>query len=471
MTTPSEQNGHSYEHLKETFEQTPLFEDKTWKLSPHAWPITQNQLREIETLGQACLDFHKALETLYLRSTEGKNLLRNKSLIAPWVADYLDRGKPHHLVKHGRCKVTRGQLPSVIRPDLLVTEDGFALTEIDSVPGGIGLTAFLNRLYADVSDNIIGDKDAMLSGFYKALAAKTPDKHAPMIVIVVSDEAATYRPEMAWVCEELQKLGKRVYCFHPDEVYPLGEFLHVSIDGNPETVDVIYRFYELFDLPNLKTLPYFFEALEQELVELTPPMRAFQEEKLSLGLFHHGMLAQFWREHLPKRSFRALSKAIPKSWVMDHTLLPPTAVLDGPLVGGNPIREWTDLNEASQKERNLIIKISGFHETAWGARSVTLGSDFSRDDWSEGIQQAVEMSDAHLHVLQEYQKPQRLSHPVYADPETTFPMQGRIRLCPYFFVDGDKAVLSGILATFCPADKKIIHGMRDAAMLPCQLVD
>ena len=50
-------------------------------------------------------------------------------------------------------------------------------------------------------------------------------------------------------------------------------------------------------------------------------------------------------------------------------------------------------------------------------------------------------------------------------------MQGRIRLCPYFFVDGDKAVLSGILATFCPADKKIIHGMRDAAMLPCQLVD
>ena len=78
----------------------------------------------------------------------------------------------------------------MIRPDLLLTEDGFALTEIDSVPGGIGLTAFLNRLYAGVSESIIGDNDAMLDGFYRALAAKAPDKHAPMIVIVVSDEAA-----------------------------------------------------------------------------------------------------------------------------------------------------------------------------------------------------------------------------------------------------------------------------------------
>lgn len=471
MSTSLEQPGHSFDFLKETFEKTPLFEDKTWKLSPHAWPINSRQLEEIKKLGQACLEFHKALEILYLRSFEGKKLLRNRNLLAPWVADYLDRGKPHHLLKHGRSKVTRGQLPSVIRPDLLLGEDGFALTEIDSVPGGIGLTAFLNRLYSKVNDRIIGNKDAMLNGFYEALASKAPDKHAPLIAIVVSDEAATYRPEMIWVCEELQKLGKRVFCLHPDEVYPLGETLHISIDGNPEKVDVIYRFFELFDLPNLKTIPYFFEGLEQEAVELTPPMRAFQEEKLSLALFHHSVLRDFWRENLSRPSFRALTKAIPKSWIMDPTPLPPTAVLDGPLVGGLPIREWSDLSEASQKERNLIIKISGFHETAWGARSVILGSDSSREDWLGGIQQAVSMSENHLHVLQEYRKPMRLTHPVYADPQTTFPMQGRIRLCPYFFVHGDQAELAGILATFCPADKKIIHGMRDAAMLPCQLVD
>jgi hypothetical protein len=33
-------------------------------------------------------------------------------------------------------------------------------------------------------------------------------------------------------------------------------------------------------------------------------------------------------------------------------------------------------------------------------------------------------------------------------------------------VDG-QAELGGVLATICPKDKKIIHGMRDAVMTPC----
>jgi hypothetical protein len=46
-------------------------------------------------------------------------------------------------------------------------------------------------------------------------------------------------------------------------------------------------------------------------------------------------------------------------------------------------------------------------------------------------------------------------------------MPGRARLSPYYFVAGGKAELAGVLATVCPLDKKIIHGMRDAVMLPC----
>jgi hypothetical protein len=47
--------------------------------------------------------------------------------------------------------------------------------------------------------------------------------------------------------------------------------------------------------------------------------------------------------------------------------------------------------------------------------------------------------------------------------------EGRLRLCPYFFVRDGQAVLSGALATFCPPDKKIIHGMQDAALLPTRV--
>ena len=48
-------------------------------------------------------------------------------------------------------------------------------------------------------------------------------------------------------------------------------------------------------------------------------------------------------------------------------------------------------------------------------------------------------------------------------------MKGRLRLSPYYFLYGGEAKLSGALATFCPADKKVIHGMKDGALLPCSI--
>ena len=147
------------------------------------------------------------------------------------------------------------------------------------------------------------------------------------------------------------------------------------------------------------------------------------------------------------------------------------------------LNDWKDLAGASQKERDLIIKISGFHETAWGARSVVLGSDCSREEWQAGVSQALNLAPTNLHLLQEYRKPKRITHPLYEQPAAGLPSSaagpakvealakaGRLRLCPYYFVVGGQARLSGALATFCPPDKKIIHGMTDAALLPCRVL-
>lgn len=465
----------SYRGARQAFSDQSLFENKTWRYSPQAFPLKNEQVTEIRKIGQACYDFHRSLETLYLRSVEGKNLLRNRDLVAPWVAEYLDRGKPQALIEHARDKALRGAVPLVIRPDLLMTDDGFALTEIDSVPGGIGLTAFLNRLYADVHGEALigaGDQD-MVEAFYQALCSKAPKASAPYIAILVSDEAATYRPEMEWLASQLRQRGRRINVFHPDEVMPLGESICVGIDGDPQQVDVVYRFWELFDLANVSISEFLLKARLEAQLSLTPPMRHFQEEKLALALFHHHILEDYWKESLPKQSYKVLKKIIPQTWVMDPVELPPNAVLDAPFIGGKPIYDWAQLIEAGKKERNLIIKISGFHESAWGARSVTLGSDSSRAEWEEAIQQAVAMADTSLHILQTYEKPTRLSHPVYREDGSTYMMQGRMRLCPYYFVDEKRqeADLHGILATLCPADKKIIHGMKDAALLPCMEAD
>jgi hypothetical protein len=156
---------------------------------------------------------------------------------------------------------------------------------------------------------------------------------------------------------------------------------------------------------------------------------------------------------------------------MDPAQLPPGAVLDGPRAGGHALGDWRDLIGATQKERDLIIKISGFHETAWGARSVVLGSDCSREEWQQGVERALELAPTNLHVLQTYRKPRRVGHVLYgADaPHEARETDGRLRLCPYYFLVDGKARLSGALATFCPPDKKIIHGMVDAALLPTRI--
>jgi hypothetical protein len=458
------------ETLRAAFAAQPLFEDKTWRLAPDAWPLAPAQAAELEAIGAACLEFHQALEALYLRSVSGRNLLRNKALVAPWVAEYLDRGKPAALVAHARDPRARGTLPTVLRPDLLLTEHGFVMTELDSVPGGIGLTAFLNRLYGG-SPGVVGADDAMLRNFHASLAGLRPDIRNPLIAVVVSEEAATYRPEMEWLAHQLQVSGHRVFCMGPQDLFPLGGALFFNVDGNPEKIDVIYRFFELFDLASIAGAPFIFEAWESGDVAIAPPMRAFQEEKLAFALFHHHLLQEYWEEALGAASLRTLRSLIPPTWVMDPAPLPPGAVIDGPKAGGRSLGDWRDLANASQKERDLIIKISGFHETAWGARSVVLGSDVSREDWQKGVERALELAPSNLHVLQAYRKPRRVRHALYGQhpPHEAREVDGRLRLCPYYFVVEGAARLSGALATFCPPDKKIIHGMQDAALLPARI--
>lgn len=457
-----------YGQLQSAFAATSLFEAKSWQLSPEAWSLTPEQIAELEAIGLACLEYHQALETLYLRSAAGKNLLRNKPLLAPWVVDYLDRGKPAHLVAHSRNPKNRGVFPTVLRPDLLLTDEGFVMTELDSVPGGIGLTAFLNKLYAD-NGTILGAGDAMIRNFHESLAALRSDIRNPLIALVVSDEAATYRPEMHWLAEQLQLQGKRVFLLEPDDIFPLGSTLCFDVEGNPEKIDIIYRFFELFDLENIPTAKFFFEAWEAGEVVIVPPMRPYQEEKMGLALFHHHLLQEFWAEVLGGRTLKLLRQLIPMSWVVDPAPLPPGAVLDGPRVGGRALNDWRQLASASQKERDLILKISGYHETAWGARSVILGSDCSREEWQAGVEMAVADAPSNPHILQEFKKPRRARHRVYDREQQVREVDGRLRLCPYYFVTAGKVTLSGALATFCPPDKKIIHGMQDAALLPCRV--
>jgi len=393
---------------------------------------------EIETLGRVLLQFYRAVNLLYRQSVEGKQ--------PAWVAALLDQGKPAELIALQRSPAFKNDVPRVIRPDLLLTEHGLSITELDSVPGGIGLTAWLNKTYSETAATpVIGGADGMLQGFAGIFGS------AKQVHLVVSEESATYRPEMAWLA---QQLGPR---FALRDTH----FTEFALG------DAAYRFFELFDLPNVPNAVRLLELATANHLRLTPPPKPLFEEKLLFALLWNRNLKEFWRRELGEGFFQRLLKLVPYTWIVDPAPLPPHAAL--PELN---LTDWSQLKTLSQRERELILKISGFSPQAWGARGVFLGNDLSAAEWATAVDTAVRSFGHSPFVLQRYEKPKLVPSEWFDfEREEVVSMPGRARLCPYYFVPGDgdtaRPQLGGVLATLCPADKKIIHGMSDAVLAPC----
>src|SRR6267154_3959146 len=179
------------EAIRNAFPKEGLFAEKEWLISPDAFPIEKKFVAELEQLGHRLFVFQRACNQLYQQSVKGKQ--------PEWVARYLDEGKPKELIEFSRRKEIRDDLPRVIRPDLILTEKGYIIAEIDSVPGGIGLTAWLNQTYSSFDNDIIGGANGMSEGF-RAVVPNGAD-------IVISQESATYRPEMEWLAARLNQIS------------------------------------------------------------------------------------------------------------------------------------------------------------------------------------------------------------------------------------------------------------------------
>lgn len=416
-----------------------LFADQHWRTAPAPFQLEPALVREFESLGRVLLQFYRAVNLLYRRSLEGKQ--------PEWIASLLDQGKPPELIALQREALLKQDCPRVLRPDCLLTDTGLAITELDSVPGGIGLTAWLNETYhAAGATGLLGGERGMLAGFAGIFGS------APRVRILVSEESASYRPEMEWLAGRLD---------------PARFEVHGADFNGFQPGDAVYRFFELHDLANVPAAGALWARLRAGEVRVTPPPKPIFEEKLLLALLWNRNLRGFWRQELGDGFFQRLLKLVPCSWVVDPAPLPPHAAY--PELN---LTDWRQLKALSQRERELILKISGYSEKAWGARGVSLGSDLSTADWSAAVDEAIAAFPRSPYVLQRYHKPRVVEFYWYDfERETVVPMPGRARLCPYYFVAGEgdqaRAVLGGVLATVCPADKKIIHGMKDAVLAPC----
>ena len=425
--------------IREAFPKEGLFAEKDWLLSPEPFPIEKSLERELDQLGHRLFVFQRACNQLYQLSVKGKQ--------PAWVAHYLDAGKPAELIEFSRRKEFREDLPAVIRPDLVLTDDGYIIAEIDSVPGGIGLTAWLNQTYSALGADVIGGAEEMIEGFHSVLPEGGD--------IAISQEAATYRPEMEWIAARLQDR-------HKDFEWRVRD----AENYEPVIGRNVYRFFELFDLPNIPKIEETLRAVASGEMRITPPIKPYLEEKMWFALFWMQPLREFWRRELGEKYFLQLQEVIPYSWLLDPTPLPQHAVI--PRL---EIHDWREAANFSQKDRDLLLKVSGFSPLGWGSRGIALGSNLPHAEWQQRIEHALETFDQSPTILQRFHKGRLVEHR-YWDSESgeLKTMRGRVRLSPYYFVEKEKVMLRGALATIVPADKKLLHGMSDAIMVPSQFL-
>jgi hypothetical protein len=452
----------SYSRFRDTLIKDGLFvpgQADFWRVACRPFSLSSEEARFFEQLGQHLLWFYQALNRLYLDSLKGMQ--------PKWVHEYFDIGKPDDLLAIARMNRFKNHLPNVIRPDLIPTNTGMALTELDSVPGGIGLTGSLSRMYAQQGDPVWPQPDGLVTGFARMLQGVLHGQ-VSSVAIVVSDEAEAYRSEMEWVVTQLQQEGWEAYCAHPRDIRFTEEGLRVHHAGQDHPISIVYRFFELFDLKNIPKAELITYSAKKGRVVVTPPYKPWMEEKLALALFHHPMLEGFWEDSLQPATMECLRSLIPATWILDPRPLPPSAVIPGLRRGNRPVSDWKWLGDATQKERQYVIKVSGFSEQAWGSRGVSIGHDMSQAQWKETLTHALDKFETNPSILQAFHKG-RLVMVEYYEPGSgaVFSMEGRARLSPYYFVREGQAELGGVLATVCPKNKKIIHGMRDAVMAPC----
>ena len=436
-----------------------------WRIAPRPFPLSPATVAELERLGDDLLAFYMAANRLYASAVRGR---------APaWVLKCLEQGKPERVRELGRLRRYRSALPVMIRPDLMALDGGgFVATELDAVPGGFGVLGAISRAYQNLGFTLVGGGDGIVQGLATALRGATSVAD-PSVALVVADESEDYRPEMDWAAMALREAGLLTRQIHPRDLRLHDEALEMRNCNGWEPVNLVYRFLELHDLPNIPKIDLVIYAMKHRLATVTAPFKSYLEEKLLFYLFHHPELEPFWRGALASETHDRLRRTLPPTWLLDPQPIPPTAALDPPLMAGKRrIRQWSDLRGLSQRERRLVLKPSGFSELAWGSRGVTIGHDVNQAVWDEAVGHALASFESTPYILQRFHQSHRVQASYYdVKAESVRPMTGRARLCPYYMVVEGSTRLCGVLVTIVPAANKVIHGTSDSVMAPAMVSD
>lgn len=392
---------------KELLKDGPLFgeyKDVPWLISPSWFELTTAQILELKRLGHLLYHFLKVCNNLYFENKK--------------VARFVEQGKPRKVISLQRN--LPNEIPFLVRPDIVLTKDGFKVSEIEIIVGGMGMGSKIKEAYLSVVPSLKPYPKSILKSFLRTVEKIVNHKR----ILLVPSFLSRYLPELKVFSRLCQREGYDVEAIPPEEV------------KKTTKAGMIWRLFEAYewdriDLPN---------------VPIYPPLKQFMEEKIWMALLHHEDYRNFWKNKLGE-DFDVLKKYILSTWIIRESYLP------------MPLSELVNLG---RKKRQYVTKLSGYSEKAWGGKSFIYWGEPSNKKWRDFLLNAIRSKE--LYILQEFQDSKKYSFPVLINGEVKPIDNLRIRLCPFYFKIGEEVELGDIIVTLRKA--KNVHGAIDSIRIP-----
>lgn len=315
----------------------------------------------------------------------------------------------------------------LLRPDILVTEKGLKICEIETQPFGFALGLFLQDVYGKWDDLLAMDFDEIIKrfiSFWKTISG------GEEVIFVYSEHTERFKGQLIYLSKLLNKYGANFSVKKVDEIK--------KNDYKKYFYKAFYSYEEKFDddvAEFLKNKPKAYPKVDEY----------FEGKYLLADYFADKKL----RKKLTKKTISILDKLFFKTWFIKGK--PPKSF-------PADIKEWSDLALIPRSKRNFVVKIAGNHPNASWSKSVLFLHKKSK----------VQVRQLFESILNSDQK--WIIQPFYGNKKITLTyakedfsdlslMKGRIRLTPYYeFSSGD---LFNVKATI-RKNTLLIHASSDS---------
>lgn len=392
------------------------FQEVPWIVSASWFKLTQVQLNQLQDLGPVLGTFLRACDALYY---EDANVRR-----------VVEQGKPQNIIERQKALREAGG-PILIRPDIVITQEGLKIAEIETIVGGLGMYSQIKDSYQTVippQDGSTPYPGSITQSFIDTASALPGEGR----IILTPSFNSRYFSDLSVFSALCAERGYEAVPVPANRVHEVGK----------DQAKGIWRLFEIYEVDQLVAIPE---------VPIYPPLKQFTEEKAWLAFLHASEYEDYWVQALGIEGFRLLRQSVSPTWIMRSGMLP---------------KNVDELKKLSKGQRRFVTKQSGYSEDSWGARSFTYWPDKSTNQWQHFLGQALNQPGT-PYVMQEYQDSLQYSVPALVNGKVEQMNGLRAKLSPFYFFNNGKTELADI-GVILRRSKKV-HGATDSIRLPVSI--